>query len=187
MTLIRVLLVEDDAFWQESISNDLSKESDIEVTGVVSTKDEAVEAVTTTEIDVILMDINLTENNLDGIEAAKEIKRLGKHNIIMLTSLDDKEVVIQSFKQGVVNYITKSSFKDIVTAIREAYHNTSSIHADAASIMRTEIILSDLTPSEREIYELKQLGYNKTQISQKLFKSINTIKTQLRSIRDKLM
>jgi two-component system, NarL family, response regulator DevR len=185
--VIRVLLVEDDPFWQESISNDLSKEQDITVTGVVSTKEEAVEAVKASRIDVILMDINLTENNLDGIEAAKEIKRIGKHTIIMLTSLNDKEVVIQSFKQGAVNYITKSSYKDIVNAIREAFHNTSSIHADVANIMRTEIILSELTPSEREIYELKQKGYNKTQISQMLYKSINTIKTQLRSIRDKLM
>lgn len=118
--MIRVLLVEDDPFWQESISNDLSKEQDITVTGVVSTKEEAVEAVKASEIDVILMDINLTENNLDGIEAAKEIKRIGTYNIIMLTSLNDKDVVIQSFKQGAVNYITKSSYKDILNAIREA-------------------------------------------------------------------
>lgn len=114
-------------------------------------------------------------------------KRLGEHKIIMLTSLSEKEVVLQAFKQGAVNYITKSSYKDIISSIREAFQNRASIHSDAANIMRTEFVLSDLSPSEREIYELRQQGYNKTQISEKLFKSINTIKTQLRSIRDKLM
>jgi two-component system, NarL family, response regulator DevR len=157
------------------------------VVNIVSTKEQALEVVMTSEVDVILMDINLTDNNLDGIEAAREIKKLGKHKIIMLTSLDEKEVVLRSFKQGAVNYITKSSYKDIVQAIREAFQNRASIHSDVATIMRQEIILSDLTPSEREIYELKQQGYNKTQISNMLYKSINTIKTQLRSIRDKLM
>lgn len=187
MIPIRILLVEDDEFWKERISIDLRLENDMDVVRVVSTKEEAIDAANNLDIDIILMDINLTETNLDGIDATRAIKRLGKHKIIMLTSWDEKEVILQSFKNGAVNYITKSSFQDIVMAIRDAYHNRSSIHADAAEIMRNEIILSDLTPSEREIYELKQQGYNKTQISQMLYKSINTIKTQLRSIRDKLL
>lgn len=157
MDRIKVLLVEDDEFWKECIRRDLNREEDIEVVSVVSTKEEVVEMVKTMAIDVILMDINLTENNLDGIEAAKEIKQLGEHKIIMLTSLNEKEVVLQSFKQGAVNFITKSSFKDIVSSIRDAFQNRASIHSDAANIMRTEIVLSDLTPSEREIAEKTRL------------------------------
>lgn len=189
MDRIKVLLVEDDEFWKDSISADLIKEEDLELVNVVSTKEDAILSVESLEIDVILMDINLTENHLDGIEAAREIKKLGKNKlkIIMLTSLNEKDIVLQSFKQGAVNYITKSSFPDIVNAIRDAFSNRASIHFDVAEIMRNEIRLSDLTPMEREIYDLKQQGYNKTQISVMLYKSINTIKTQLRSIRDKLM
>jgi two-component system, NarL family, response regulator DevR len=188
MKRIRVLLVEDDPFWQENISSDLCKEEDIEVVGVASTMNDALDVIKNSPIDVILMDINLTEDHLDGIDLAREIKRLGMTSIkiIMLTSLNEKDIVLQSFKQGAVNYITKSSFLDMTTAIRDAFKNRASIHWDAAAIMRTEIILSDLTPMEREIYDLKQQGYNKTQISEMLYKSINTIKTQLRSIRDKL-
>lgn len=188
MERIKVLLVEDDPFWQENISADLRKEEDIEVIEVVSTQEDALSVINSKNIDVILMDINLTENHLDGIDLAREIKRLGRTSIkiIMLTSLNEKDIVLQSFKQGAVNYITKSSYQDMAAAIRDAYQNRASIHSDAAAIMRTEIILSDLTPMEREIYDLKQQGYNKTQISEMLYKSINTIKTQLRSIRDKL-
>lgn len=188
MQKIRVLLVEDDEDWKKNISEDLAMEEDIKVISVVSTKEEALLTLKSIEVDIILMDINLTDNNLDGLEIAREVKNAGNDSIkmIMLTSLYEKEIVMQSFKQGAVNFITKSSFQDIITAIREAHQNRSSIHSDAAKIMRNEIFLSDLTPMERELYDLKQQGYNKTQISEMLYKSVNTIKSQLRSIRDKL-
>jgi DNA-binding NarL/FixJ family response regulator len=187
--IIKVMLVEDDEFWRQQLSSDLNKEEDIQVVKAAVTKQEALEAFQTMEIDVILMDINLTENQLDGLEAARDISMNKELNtkIIMLTSLTDKEIILKSFQNGAVNYITKSSFQDIVKAIREAYADVSSIHPDAAPVMRHEIQLMLLTPSERELYELREKGYNKTQMSQLLHKSVNTIKTQLRSIRNKLL
>lgn len=187
--VIRVMLVEDDEFWRQQLSSDLNKEEDIQVVKAAVTKQEALEAFQTMEIDVILMDINLTENQLDGLEATRDISMNKELNtkIIMLTSLTDKDIILKSFQNGAVNYITKSSFQDIVKAIREAYADVPSIHPDAAPVMRHEIQLMLLTPSERELYELREKGYNKTQMSQMLHKSVNTIKTQLRSIRNKLL
>ncbi|WP_034670472.1 response regulator transcription factor [Ectobacillus panaciterrae] len=187
-SIIKVMLVEDDEFWRQQLSLDLNKEEDIQVVKAAATKQEALEAFQTMEIDVILMDINLTENQLDGLEATRDIsmnKEL-KTKVIMLTSLTDKEIILKSFQSGAINYITKSNFRDIVKAIREAYADKPSIHSDAAPVMRHEIQLMLLTPSEREIYELREKGYNKTQMAEMLYKSVNTIKTQLRSIRNKL-
>jgi two-component system, NarL family, response regulator DevR len=182
------MLVEDDAFWQEQLAADLNKEEDIDLVKIASTKQEALENLEALNIDVILMDINLTENQLDGLEATKEISRKnGLSKIIMLTSLSEREVIIKAFQNGAVNYITKSNFHDIVHAVREAYAEKASIHSDAASAMRHEVHLGVLTPCEREIYEMREKGYNKTQMSEMLHKSVNTIKTQLRSIRDKLL
>jgi two-component system, NarL family, response regulator DevR len=187
--IIRVMLVEDDEFWQQQISSDLNKEEDIQVVKVASTKLEALESLEELEIDVILMDINLTENQLDGLEATRDITRnkVLKSKVIMLTSLSDNEVIVKAFQNGAVNYITKSNFQDIVNAVRGAYTGKSSIHSDAATVMRHEVQLMLLTPSEREIYEMREKGYNKTQMSEILHKSVNTIKTQLRSIRNKLI
>lgn len=189
MDKIKVMLVEDDPFWREILTNDLNQAEDLEVVSTALTREEAVEAAKKINIDVILMDINLTASNLDGLDAAREISAAhkGRIKIIVLTSLSEKDVILDSFRKGAVNYITKSNYHDIVTAIREACGNRSTIHPDAAEAVRQEIQLSVLTPMEREVYELKQSGLNKTQISDKLHKSINTIKSQLRSIRDKLM
>lgn len=190
MARIKVMLVEDDPFWQRNISSDLAEEQDIEVVAVASTKEEAVEAAFTFMPDVILMDINLTGNNLDGLEATKEIvSKLYEQGIkvIMLTSLTESEIVMKSFQFGALNYITKLSYKDIVRAVREAYDDQSSIHPDAAKIMRNEIQLRELSPMEREVFELRKEGLSKQQISDKLYKSTNTIKSQLKSIKNKLI
>ncbi|MFD2611241.1 response regulator [Paenibacillus gansuensis] len=186
---IRVMLVEDDEFWRQRLSSDLNKEEDIEIVQTAATKKEALEAAALHDLDVVLMDINLTENQLDGLETTKELM-LAKDfqvKIIMLTSLTEKEIIVKAFQNGAVNYINKSSFQDIVRAIREAHAGTASIHPDSAATMREEIRLMLLTPSEREIHELKERGYSRSEISGKLNKSLNTIKTQIRSIRNKLL
>ena len=162
MERIRIMLVEDDPFWKQNISTDLAEEPDIEVVAVASTKEEAVQAAFRHPLDIILMDINLTGNNLDGLEAMKEI----------LSNLHE---------QGI-----KLSYKDIVRAIREAHDDRSTIHADAARVMRSEIQLMELSPMEREVFELRKEGLSKQQISDELHKSTNTIKSQLKSIKNKL-
>ncbi|CAM4440513.1 DNA-binding NarL/FixJ family response regulator [Paenibacillus endophyticus] len=189
MSRIRVMLVEDDPFWQQNLSSDLAEELDIEVVAVVSTRESAVDTALRESIDIILMDINLTGNNLDGLDAMKEIfSRIDTDTVkvIMLTSLTEREIIMKSFQIGALNYITKQSYKDIVRAIREAYQDRSTIHADAARIMRSEIQLMELSPMEREVFELRKEGLSKQQISDKLHKSTNTIKSQLKSIKNKL-
>ncbi|MGO4544644.1 response regulator [Paenibacillus sp. 2TAB23] len=189
MSRIRVMLVEDDPFWQQNLSSDLAEEQDIEVVAVVSTRESAVETALRESIDIILMDINLTGNNLDGLDAMKEIlSRIDADTVkvIMLTSLTEREIIMKSFQIGALNYITKQSYKDIVRAIREAHQDRSTIHADAARIMRSEIQLMELSPMEREVFDLRKEGLSKQQISDKLHKSTNTIKSQLKSIKNKL-
>lgn len=189
MEQIRVMLVEDDAFWREHISADLQEEHDIVVSGIASSREEAVAMAASREVDVILMDINLSGNNLDGLDAAEIILRQERDRpvrVIMLTSITDAEVVMKSFRLGAMNFINKSSYKDILQAIRDASTGRASIHSDAAGIMRSEVQLMELSPTEREVLELRRSGLNKREISERLHKSTNTIKSQLRSIKHKL-
>jgi two-component system, NarL family, response regulator DevR len=189
MNKIKVMLVEDDPFWQQALSEDLNQEPDIEVVRIASSKEEALPAADEGGIDVVLMDINLTENRLDGLEAVREIMSSAGQagpKIIMLTSLQDKGIIVRSFQNGAVNYISKAHYKDIVKAIRDAYANKLSLHPDAGPALIKEIQLSQLTPSERELYELREKGLSRSEISHSLNKSLNTIKTQIRSIREKL-
>ncbi|MGM0879948.1 MAG: DNA-binding response regulator [Bacillota bacterium] len=189
MKKIKVMLVEDDTFWQRRLSVDLGWEEDIEVIKIASAKEEALAAAKALDLDVVLMDIHLAADRLDGLELTREIltAKPGQVKVIMLTSLDEQAVIIKSFQNGAVNFINKSNYRDIVQAIRDADRNTPSIHPDAIPAIMKEMQLSILTPAEKEVYLLKEKGLSKTEISNRLHKSVSTIKTQMRHIKHKLI
>ncbi|MGE5704934.1 MAG: response regulator [Clostridia bacterium] len=188
MENIRVMLVgDDDLFWKKHLAKQLREEADMNVIHIAATREEAVEAADCLAPDVILIDIHLSPNQYEGLEAAKQISLIGNSKLIILTSAPENNVIIQAFQLGAINCLTKSSIPEIVKAIRDAYHNSSPIHRDVAGIIRNELRLMLLTPSEREVYDLYRSGLNKTQISEKMHKSFNTIKTQLKSIKSKLL
>ena len=99
----------------------------------------------------------------------------------MLTSWDEEEVILKAFDKGAMNYVNKTSYRDIPRVVREAFANKVSIHPDVSSVvinaLTTERKISVLTPSERQVYTLKEKGLNKVQIADVLFKSVETIKT----------
>lgn len=184
---IKVMLVEDDPRWQKDLTDDLNLEPDIDIVKVASTKEEALEATKQLTIDVILMDINLTENNLDGIEATLEIYNLGKGlKIIMLTSLTDRDTIVKAIEFGAVNYVSKSSYKDIIDCIRKAYLNQISLHPDATGAILREIRLKSLTPMEKNIFSLKEEGYTRPQMAQYFHTTLDTIGSHIKNISRKL-
>lgn len=188
MDKFRVLLVDDDLTWAKAMNSFLNKQEDFIVLAIAKNKEEAIKLIQNIEVDVILMDINLTENQRDGIIAALEIQQLSTSRIIMLTSLNDRQIIKDSFTIGVVDYISKEDYLDIPKAIRKIFNGTSPyqvISEDYARLKREEL-LKDLTPAEKEIFSLIELGYTQSQIAKKLIKSQNTVRTQEKKILKKL-
>lgn len=193
MSIIQVLLVEDCPVWQSCLADFLEKDKRISVKKTVSTKDEAIQAINETSFDVIVMDMQLGLNHTDGLDAVQEIISRKPYKIIMLTAYDDEDLIRDAFCRGAVNYITKVHYADLPEAIIQAHEGQSSIHADSAEILRKsfvqlsrESMLHCLSPEERTVYELREQGYTRSQIADKLNKSIHTVKLQIRSIRSKL-
>ncbi|MDP5272554.1 response regulator [Chengkuizengella axinellae] len=196
MEKISILLVEDSSFWLENISKGILNETDFHLMGTATTKEEALVLAVEYNPDIIILDINLTDNNLDGIVIAQELsnKKEVDSKIIILSGIMEEYVILESFAaNNVVNYLSKYSALEIYQAIRDAYYGTAGIHSDVAEILRkayrknrTEVKLSLLTPAERELYELNERGFTKNEMANKLHKSFETIKSQLRSMRNKM-
>jgi hypothetical protein len=64
---IKIILVEDDPSWQKIMADFLGECPDFEVVGTAGRKEEALEFALNISVDIVLMDINLTENKRDGI------------------------------------------------------------------------------------------------------------------------
>jgi len=188
MDKIKVAIVEDDLGWLKAMISFLNKESDILVAGTATNMADAIALAKTTSFDVIIMDINLNENKCDGILAAVEILQFAKVKIIMLTSMKEKDVILDSFTAGAVNYISKEKYLEIPNAIRSAFSNNSPIEVllnEFSQLKRNEQ-LKNLTPSEKQVYELLEQGHSKSEIEAKLYKTDNTVKSQIKQILRKL-
>lgn len=190
MDNIRLLIVEDDPVWMKCISEYVEKENDITVVKKAFTEEEALQ-VTCSNIDVALMDLTLSDDeDFSGLKVASRLYKNGLKKIIMLTSWDDPAIILESFDNGATNYIKKNSYSNIPKAIREAYYDQVSIHADISTLIINELRMERkarvLTPAEREVYKLKEQGLTKTQIAQKLYKSVETIKKHLKMIKSKI-
>lgn len=198
MTPIKLLIVDDMEAHRRRLERCITKENDMICIATANSGYEAVLKAAMHQPDIILMDIQM-ENQLAGIEAAKEInKNLPDIKIIILTVHEDDNIIFAAFQTGIVDYMIKSaSDSEIVKGIRAAHDNLSPIRPIIAEKIRNEFkrikskeesllyiirIISDLTTSELEI--LKLLCENKTRKQIAKFRCVeqDTVKKQISSI-----
>jgi len=188
MKKIKVAIIEDDVHWLKGIKSYISKNDDMEVVGCATTKEDAINIAKSVHTDVILMDINLNGNECDGIYALADILEFKKVKVIMITSISDEAVIRNAFVSGAVSYIKKENFEDLTTQIRRCMDDTNPIEVllKEFKILSREIQLKELSTCERQIFEYLEQGYSHKKIEAVSLKSPNTIKSQIRSILQKL-
>lgn len=189
MNRINIFLVEDDPDWIKTMTVYLNAQEDMMVVGAAESSEQAIAMAAILSFDVVLMDIQLSAGRLDGIYAAAEIHELKPQaKVMMLTSLDDEQVITQAFTAGAVNYIEKSRFKELPAAIRSAvlHPGTMEVLLKEFARLKREEQLQGLTPAEREVFELMEEGYSHSQMEKKLFKTESTLKNQINKMLKKL-
>lgn len=195
MDRIRVLVADDQLLICDGIRIILDSHPDIEVVATVGNGRAAVESVLADQPDVVLMDIQMPE--LSGIEALKLIKAKRPQTVVlMLTTFDPDEYILESFRNGADGYLIKDLSGDrLAMAIRDAFAGNSTIPVSIAARLIAQIpketrkkSLADygLTARESIIANLIAQGYLNETIAQKLGISIGTAKNYISSIYAKL-
>jgi DNA-binding NarL/FixJ family response regulator len=114
---ISVLVVEDFAAFRQFITTTLASMSGLQVIGEVSDGLEAVQKALDLQPDLILLDIGLP--SLDGIEAARRIRKLAPASkIIFVTQESSVDVVQVAVDLGANGYVVKAQAgRDLVAAV----------------------------------------------------------------------
>lgn len=160
--------------------------------------EKAIEIVANNKIDLVIMDLGLPKMN--GIDATRTIKKLNPEiKIIMLTSHNEEQEVIDSLKAGVNAYCSKeinlSRLAEVVSSVSEgaAWFDPSIAQfvLKAATFAGANAGLSskndyNLTSREKQILKLITEGCSNSEIAKKLFVSINTTKAHVANILQKL-
>lgn len=145
---IGLVLVEDDQDFVYLVQQLLEKKPGLKLLGCAGTKAEAVRLALLLEPDIVLMDLNLSSSEMDGIEAAREIRRSTRSRIIILSSFEDYATVIEVSKRCFASeYVFKSQFDLIPDAIRK----TAAGHTPHEYMIRA-LILAELTTAEMSVF-----------------------------------
>ena len=108
MSKIRVLIVDDSVVIRRLLTDELSKDPDIEVIGSAATGKIALSKVVQTPPDVVTMDIEMPE--MDGLTAVTEIRKTHpKLPIIMFSTLSQRAAkeTLDALARGANDYVTK--------------------------------------------------------------------------------
>jgi DNA-binding NarL/FixJ family response regulator len=144
--------------------------------------------------DVVLMDINMT--GMDGIECVERLKAAAPEmQIVMLTVYEDTDKIFKALSAGASGYLLKrSSPAKLLDAIKEVHAGgspmSSSIARKVVASFRKVGSLAGkqihLSPREQTVLDLLAKGLTYKQIADQLDISIDTIRTYLRRIYEKL-
>ena len=193
--MLRVALIDDQMLVREGIAGLLALSESVSVVAQADDGAQAVELVDEHAPDVILMDMRMPRMN--GAEAITALADAG-HTVpvIILTTFDDHEQVLEGIRAGAKGYLLKDvSLDDLVAAIESVARGETMIQpAVTQTLLRglgdrtadETAPVEALSPRETEVLRLMAGGYSNKEISNALSKSEGTIKNQVSSILAKL-
>lgn len=185
---IKVLIVEDDEDFAYLIKKHIERDEAIEFAGIAGNPEEAVRLACERLPDIVLMDLNLSISDLDGIEVSKDIRIQTGAKIIILTSMESSQVVEHAVKKSFASdYLFKSQFSILCDTIRQV-----AMGITPHQILIRKLILEDLSEAEKGVLDTicgrgvgirssnKTISNQKTSILKKLgLKNTNELKKLL--------
>ena len=191
---INVAIVEDDHEMRTGLKAIVDMAAETQCIGAYPNAEAFIDSGTAAESQVVLMDINLP--GMSGITCVQQLKKEFPELLFMMcTVVEDDEKIFDSLCAGASGYILKTSpglqlINSILELTRGGSPMSSSIARKVINMFRNNIPknsdLDKLSSREKEILSLLSKGYRYKEIAEKLFISIDTVRTHIRNIYDKL-
>jgi DNA-binding NarL/FixJ family response regulator len=168
----------------------LSMAGGMELLGVSTSGEDAVDKVQNEDVDVILMDVNLG-TGMNGIEATKRIKAMSpRTKVLVLTMFTDPGTVSEAVKAGADGYLSKGASRQaVVGAIEDIVAGRSVLDPKVTEGIFGRISNKDPQAlSDRELAVLQELSHGRStkEIAEQMFVSEETVKTYLKQLYRKL-
>lgn len=189
---IKVSIVEDNPKIRESLAVLIDGGSGFSCISTHESAEEACRQIPLKKPDVVLMDINLAE--MSGIECVQKLKAtMPTVKIVMHTVYDDEDQLFKSLRAGADGYLLKRTPPvKLLESLAEVCNGSSPMSGQMARMVveyfhqRSSVATERLTDREKEILEQLAKGYRSKEIADALGVSIDTVRSHLRSIYEKL-
>lgn len=199
--MIRVLLVDDQMLVREGIKSLLSLSDAVAVVAEACNGEEALTTLTSTDVDVVLMDIRMPV--MDGIAAVAALQAQGNDTpVLMLTTFDEHQLVMQAVEAGAKGYLLKDlSLERLLEAIEAVHQGKTMVQPSITESMLKGLQQHQtqhngdfqgyeqpetLSSKEIQVLRLMAAGCSNKEIAQLVHRSEGTVKNQVSSILAKL-
>ena len=210
-TPIRVALVDEQQLVRSGLGMLINSQPDLDVVAEAGNGIEALQALSATTADVVLMDVRMP--GMDGIEATRRIleqaatqptgSQRAEVKIVVLTTFDLDEYALAAIQAGASGFLLKDAPpEELLEAIRTVYRGDAVIAPSTtrrlldhvAPLLRSQTpgqsehaaAVESLTNREREVFQLIAQGQSNPEIAAGLFLSEATVKTHVGHILAKL-
>ncbi|MFW0756723.1 response regulator [Pseudomonas sp. H11T01] len=184
---IRIALVDDHSLVRDGIRALLAVMAPLEVVGEAESGAQAIEMVSRTKPDLLLVDIGLKDMN--GLELTRLLRReYPSIKILILSMYDNYEYVSESVRSGASGYVLKNApSREIIAAIEAIASGGTFYSAEIAQKLAADRHTdSELTPRESQVLCKMVQGLNNKEMARELDISVRTVETHRLSIRRKL-
>ncbi|MFE9644015.1 response regulator [Streptomyces sp. NPDC006365] len=194
-TPVRVLVVDDQRLIRDGIASLLSIRPGIEIVGTAVDGRDAVAKTLELAPDVILLDVRMP--GMDGVEAVAVLRgRAPDCRVVMLTTFDDEEYVVQALRAGAHGYLLKDlPAEELAHAVRLAHAGVTQLDSSVARHLTAALPSPapadappavSLSPRETDILRLLAHGHTNREIAARLYLSEGTVKNHVSRILTRL-
>lgn len=185
--MIQVHITDDHKMLVEGLLSAINESGVAQVVGTSYTLEECRKALAFDLPDVLLLDISMPDGN--GIDFCAEIHaKYPSMKVLMLTSYDEFTIVNRAIAAGASGYILKSAVsKEVLEGIQATVAGEIYFSKEIDRLMKKRIDSTVwLTAREQELLRHIVDGYTNQEIAEKMFLSIETVKTYRKNLVQKL-
>src|SRR5271156_1746076 len=192
---IKVAIVDDDEGIRVSLATLIRRAPALRLTGDYPDAETALKEIPNRQPDVVLMDINLP--GMNGVECVRQLKTiLPKTQFLMLTVYEDSDSLFNSLKAGASGYLLKrTASARLLEAIRDVHaggapmtpqlaRRVVQFFTKPAAAQASPVSL--LTAGEKEFLDQLANGYAYKEIADRMKISIDTVRSYVRTVYEKL-
>ncbi len=194
MKVRSIAIVEDDEKVRNYLAEEIHLHIEVEELRLFGNAETALKELSVNPADIGLFDIQLPVMN--GIECIRRLKILHPSmQMMVLTVYDNTDNIFNALKAGASGYLLKTTPPaKIIEALNDVYNGGSPISSSIARkvidafalVGKTNEYFQQLSRREQEILEELSKGFRYKEIADKLYVSIETVRTHIRNIYEKL-